>query len=477
MHRVMGGRGFAGAPEISGDVPVESAGFGGAIDIRLRREISHRRLAVSLARRFTRITALHLLDSLLLAAVMWVLATAWPVAAEVRAYIPAVILIFLLSLNAMSAYGPGEARRDRGRLFGATVLGSLILSCLAFLPPHLPFAPEFILAFGLAAFVTTAAGRKVVDLGMRQVYFRGIGLRRAIVIGSLHEVGQAIHRLRDDQSIDQYLLGHLTPEHQPDPASLGTISDLAQVVDEQDIQEVVIATILSPTTLREVTARVEPVVRGPCPLLRLHPARLEFPGLLIKRVFDIFVSAILVVLLAPLIALIAVAIKLDSPGPVFFRHQRVGIGGQRFMMWKFRSMVCDAEAREKELLHLNIYGERGTFKLKDDPRITRIGRILRRTSLDELPQLLNVVRGEMSLVGPRPALTNDIDRYEPHHFERLSVVPGITGPWQVGGRNLITDFETVIRLERQYIHNWSIWLDLKIMFRTIRVVIRGEGAY
>ena len=145
-------------------------------------------------------------------------------------------------------------------------------------------------------------------------------------------------------------------------------------------------------------------------------------------------------------------------------------------MWKFRSMYQDAEARELELAHLNIY-QGGTFKIPNDPRVTRVGRLLRRTSLDELPQLFNVLLGNMSMVGPRPALVGDIDRYEPHHFERLTVIPGITGPWQVNGRNLITDFDEIVRMERAYITGWSLWLDAKILLRTLRVVVSGEGAF
>jgi lipopolysaccharide/colanic/teichoic acid biosynthesis glycosyltransferase len=139
-------------------------------------------------------------------------------------------------------------------------------------------------------------------------------------------------------------------------------------------------------------------------------------------------------------------------------------------------MFIDAEEQEKDLSHLNIY-EGGTFKIRNDPRVTRVGRILRRTSLDELPQLFNVLIGEMSLVGPRPALVTDLERYEAHHYERLSVIPGITGAWQVGGRNLITDFETILRMDRSYIRQWSLLLDIKIMLRTLKVVITGEGAY
>jgi exopolysaccharide biosynthesis polyprenyl glycosylphosphotransferase len=196
-----------------------------------------------------------------------------------------------------------------------------------------------------------------------------------------------------------------------------------------------------------------------------------------KRTFDVVGALLALIVAAPLMLLIALVVKLDSPGPVFFRQQRVGLGGRRFTMWKFRSMTVDAEKQLGELAHLNIYGSQAAFKLANDPRVTTVGRVLRRTSLDELPQLFNVVRGDMSLVGPRPVPPTDVDRYEPHHYERLSVVPGITGPWQVNGRNLLTDFDAILQMERSYISEWSLLLDAKIMLRTIAVVLRGGGAY
>ena len=140
-------------------------------------------------------------------------------------------------------------------------------------------------------------------------------------------------------------------------------------------------------------------------------------------------------------------------------------------------MYVDSEARKQDLIGQNAYGDARLFKLPKDPRVTRVGRFLRRSSLDELPQIFNVLIGEMSLVGPRPPLPSEVDTYEPHHFERLTVVPGITGPWQVGGRNLITDFEKVVRMERAYIQSWSLLLDAKILARTVKVVISGEGAF
>ncbi|HET6232600.1 MAG TPA: sugar transferase [Longimicrobiaceae bacterium] len=467
-------------------------------DVRLRREITHRRLAVSLARRSMRVLALHVLDSAVLAAVLYALSAAWQPPVPAQPFVPAVVAIFLLSLNALSAYDSGDARRDRKRLASGVLLAVLIVACLAVFPPYVPFPREFVAALAVAAFASLAVGRKVVDLAVRQAYVRGIGLRRAVVIGSLDEVGRAIREMRDDRNIDQYVVGHLTQDDRPDPASLGTLSRLTRVLDEMNIQELVLATALSSETMSELAVAcfdrgvavyvlpsvvgnpdcwAEPLRLGDCPMLRLHPARLQLPALMIKRGVDVVLATVALVALSPVIALIALAILVDSPGPVFFRQERVGLGGRIFLIWKFRSMTADAHERQGELAHLNIYGNRGAFKLRDDPRVTRMGRFLRRTSLDELPQLFNILSGEMSLVGPRPCPPGDVDTYEPHHFDRLTVVPGLTGPWQVSGRNLITDFDTIVQMERAYITGWSLLLDLQIMLRTVKVVLRGEGAY
>jgi lipopolysaccharide/colanic/teichoic acid biosynthesis glycosyltransferase len=182
-------------------------------------------------------------------------------------------------------------------------------------------------------------------------------------------------------------------------------------------------------------------------------------------------------LLSPLLALAALAIKLDSPGPVFFRQWRIGRAGRPFQILKFRSMVPDAEARRSELAATSIYRDQRLFKIVGDPRITRLGSWLRKTSLDELPQLLNVLRGEMSLVGPRPPLPDEVALYEEHHFCRFDMKPGITGPWQVSGRNRVTDFEQVVQLESRYIRTWSIFTDLRILFQTVPVVLKMEGAH
>ncbi|MQA90705.1 MAG: exopolysaccharide biosynthesis polyprenyl glycosylphosphotransferase [Gemmatimonas sp.] len=466
-------------------------------DVRLRREITHRRLVVAMLRRFVRIVTLHLVDGGLIATVVWSLGLMNPSYVAARQYIPAIVVIFLGGLNALSSYSPGDARRDRRRLLSGVCLGVVILACLVVTPPSLPFSTSFLVTLALAAFTFLAAGRYVVDQIVRQAYKRGIGLRSAVIVGNLEEVGRAILQLREERNIDQYLVGHITPDAEPDPASLGRLSEAARILDDLDIQEVIVTASLStrevhavsylcfekgaalyvaPSVVAASELRTEVMRVGACTLVRLHPARLQLPALLVKRGFDITIAALLLVLLSPVMLVIAIAIKLNSRGPVFFRSRRVGLGGRPFYMWKFRSMFRDAIGRERELAHLNIYPN-GTFKIANDPRVTRVGRFLRRTSLDELPQLFNVIVGEMSLVGPRPSLEGDVDRFQSHHFERLSVIPGMTGPWQVSGRNLITDFDQIVKLERAYIRSWSLLLDAKILLRTLKVVVRGDGAY
>lgn len=465
-------------------------------DVRLKRELAHRHLAISIVRRFARVITLHGLDGSLLAGAIYLLGTLradW----EVQAFIPAIVAVFLLSLNALSAYSPGDARRDYRRLRSGVCLAVLSLGCLATFPPRLPFSVPFLISLGVVAFLLLTLGRLSVDQLVRQVYKRGFGLRRALMVGNLEEISAAIGELRDDRNIDQFLVGHVALPDEPDPTAIGRLPELPEILEKHGVQEVIVATSLPPKLIRWVAdscfergamlyvvpsvvtatdCRAEPLRMGGCPLLRLHPARLELPSLLLKRIFDLCLAIPLLLLLAPVMGLIALAIRMESPGPVFFPSKRVGLGGNPFTMWKFRSMYMDAEAREKDLAHLNIYAN-GTFKLANDPRVTRVGRVLRRMSMDELPQLFNVVIGNMSMVGPRPALAADLARYKPHHYERLTVIPGITGPWQVNGRNLITNFETIIRMERAYIRSWSLALDAKILLRTLKVVIRGEGAY
>ncbi len=194
-----------------------------------------------------------------------------------------------------------------------------------------------------------------------------------------------------------------------------------------------------------------------------------------KRVLDVIVaSAGLMLAVLPMLC-IALTIRLTSPGPVLFRQARVGKGGRLFTSYKFRSMYMDAEDRLEEVRHLN-QADGPIFKIRQDPRMTPVGRFLRRTSLDELPQLFNAFRGEMSIVGPRPALMTEVLAYEPWQLERLIVRPGLTGLWQVSGRSDLP-FEAMMRLDLEYIRRWSLWFDLWLLILTVPTVVSGRGAY
>lgn len=213
------------------------------------------------------------------------------------------------------------------------------------------------------------------------------------------------------------------------------------------------------------------------PLVELTLPAMRGRQLLVKRMMDVSAAFFGLLLLAPAAVLVAVAIKLDSRGSVFFAQERVGLGGHVFRLLKFRTMHDGADSMKEDVAHLNSSGDHRLFKIPNDPRVTRVGLWLRRWSIDELPQLWNVLVGDMSLVGPRPFFESDLADYSEHHFVRLGAKPGITGLWQVSGRSSVVDFEEVVRLDREYIDRWSLWLDFKILASTVPVVVRRTGAY
>jgi exopolysaccharide biosynthesis polyprenyl glycosylphosphotransferase len=211
-----------------------------------------------------------------------------------------------------------------------------------------------------------------------------------------------------------------------------------------------------------VTSEVRVITRGRCQRLT-------------KRIIDIFVSLLVLALVSPVFIAVMIAVRLSGPGPVFFVQHRCGLSGRLFRFYKFRTMVVDAEARRPALAHLNeVIG--AAFKIVHDPRITRVGAVLRKLSLDELPQLWNVLKGDMSLVGPRPPTPDEVQQYTSRQVQRLAVIPGISGMWQVSGRSSIPDFEQWIELDLRYMQTWSIWLDLWIMMKTPIAVLRMQGA-
>jgi exopolysaccharide biosynthesis polyprenyl glycosylphosphotransferase len=211
------------------------------------------------------------------------------------------------------------------------------------------------------------------------------------------------------------------------------------------------------------------------PLLKVSYPRLDSFQLALKRALDVSLSLVGLAILAPVFAVVALAVRLDSAGPAFFRQKRAGADERVFLCYKFRSMFADADLRQAEIERLN-EADGPVFKIEKDPRITRVGGFLRRWSVDELPQLWNVMRGDMSLVGPRPLPLRDFERMGEEHKKRLAVVPGMTGYWQINGRSSLS-FEEMVRLDLYYIENWSLAFDFKIILRTIGAVVRRHGAY
>ncbi len=276
---------------------------------------------------------------------------------------------------------------------------------------------------------------------------------------------------------------------------LGTLDDLPKVLENTVIDEVVFVVprawlpviekcilyceaVGVPATLStdffdlEIASGIPKQFDG-FTYLTFETSRLKDTELIVKRTVDILASLVVLILCLPLFAIISLAIRAESPGPIYFSQLRSGLNGRRFKLYKFRSMVLDAEKRLEELRNQNeMTGP--VFKMTNDPRLTRVGRILRKTSLDEFPQFLNVLKGDMSLVGPRPPIPKEVEQYEPWQRRRLSMKPGITCIWQVSGRNKI-GFEDWMKLDLQYIDRWSLWLDFKIIILTFRAVLGQTG--
>ena len=325
---------------------------------------------------------------------------------------------------------------------------------------------------------------------------------RILIVGSGRRAHLMADRLVNELDWGVSIIGFLDPEGQSagrrkSDKILGDVSQISKILRDNVVDEVIVA--VPRTMIGDVQAIVDScqeegvtlrfmgdlydfdaahihleIVKG-IPLLTFEPVAMAGNYLITKRIFDLAVAATATLVFIPLFVLVAIAIKMDSSGPVFFVQERVGLHKRRFRMVKFRSMVTDAEEKMKELEHLNeVKGP--NFKIKADPRITRIGQLLRRSSIDELPQLLNVVRGDMSLVGPRPMTPRDVERFDRGiQRKRFSARPGLTCIWQISGRSDI-EFEDWLKLDLQYIYNWSFWLDMKILAKTIPAVLKGNGA-
>jgi exopolysaccharide biosynthesis polyprenyl glycosylphosphotransferase len=325
--------------------------------------------------------------------------------------------------------------------------------------------------------------------------------RRVLIIGSGNRAKKLVETIQSSGE-EVFIVGYLDPDptwahSSVSGSTLGTIDDISVVLKREVIDEVIFAvprglistvenvahacveegvklSILA-DLFEVLVARTGLVEMGSLSLLTLEPVAQERWKLKVKRCMDFVGGLLLLIILSPLMLLIAAAIKLDSPGPVFFFQERIGLKKRRFQMIKFRSMVNDADRWQAQIEHLN-EAEGPIFKIANDPRITQVGRFLRRTSLDEFPQIFHVLSGKMSLVGPRPMSTRDVELFDRGiQRKRFSVKPGLTCIWQISGRSSLP-FSKWLELDLQYIENWSLWLDLKILLKTLPAVLKGEGA-
>lgn len=383
----------------------------------------------------------------------------------------------------------------------ASMLGTIILSFAVLFLDREHFSRSLLLLFGACTFAVVSMGEVVARWLLRLVRKKGFSYRNVLVVGtdeSAHRYISLIHRhrgwgLRPIGYLSGFCSGTLSGLG---VESLGHIDGIARVLEEHVVDEIFFA--VPPEEMRSI----EPAIRK-CEELgvKVHVAAELFPRLeskshleefcgmpvitfarvphhvgqlFAKRLIDVVASTVALIVLAPFFPIIAVAIKLESSGPVFFAQTRSGRNKRLFRLLKFRTMYHDASIKLKELQTLNeMTGP--VFKMRNDPRVTRVGRFLRKLSFDELPQFINVLKGDMSLVGPRPPIPEETTKYERWQLRRLSMKPGITCLWQVSGRNKI-GFEDWMKLDLKYIDNWSLWLDLRIMARTIPAVILARGA-
>ncbi len=427
-------------------------------------------------------------------------------------YLPFAFLLtalMLLSFRVDRVYQDWRGRRWLDQVYhiinAATKSVVVLFAATFFLDIFRPFGYSRALFLQAGLIVIPLLSLARVAQGRIEAWLRtrGIGVVRVIIVGA-GEVGRTVMRtIVARPELGYQVVGFVddNPEKgQTDIGpfkGLGSLRNLPWLIDTESVDEVIITlpwmyhrkimSVVRECERRQVSSSIVPDLfqmslsrvdvddLGGVPLIGVKEVGFGKGALLVKRAMDVVGAAAGLVLGAPLLALIAVAIRLDSPGSIIFRQTRVGAGGRRFQIYKFRSMYEGAESEVELLRDLN-EADGPLFKIQDDPRLTRVGRFLRRTSLDELPQLWNVLRGEMSLVGPRPPIPAEVAGYKAWHEKRLEVRPGMTGLWQVSGRSLLS-FDEMVLLDIYYIENWSLWLDLKILLRTVPQVLFGNGAY
>jgi exopolysaccharide biosynthesis polyprenyl glycosylphosphotransferase len=422
------------------------------------------------------------------------------------ALIPFILAVWSILLNRFGAYRSLRLTTMVDYVFAvckAVVVGLVLMFTVLFLLKIQYVSRQVVGMFAIVNVILLVGVRIGNMLYFRRALRRGDKFHQVLIIGTGNRAQRLARELREHTEWGIKIVGYLDPDPsrpgmQLDGASvLGGVDEITNVLKNHVVDEVILATprAMIPdvdriaqsceeegVTLRMMAdvfdvhvARMRLVDLGSIPLLTLEPVAQDEWTLTVKRMIDLGAAILMMPVLMPLMAIIAIAVKLDSKGPVFFVQERVGLNKRRFPMFKFRTMVVGSEAMLKEIEHLN-EAEGPIFKIKNDPRITRVGRFLRKSSLDEVPQILNIIRGEMSFVGPRPMSVRDVDLFDRGiQRKRFSVKPGITCLWQVSGRSELP-FSKWLELDLEYIKNWSLALDLKILLKTIPVVLKGTGA-
>lgn len=383
-------------------------------------------------------------------------------------------------------------------------LGGLILTTGIYFVESKGFSRGFAAYFLTLSFLFLLSARLILKAGLAMIRRRGYNCRNILVVGSNGKSREFIRLIEEHATWGLRVAGIVSAPDEEVVKSfegyknLGSIDNLSRICRITTVDEVVfcVSKELRPITEKYFTEMAEMGITfrmvldhynyskpkgeldffpGQLPILTLYSREFDPGAMFLKRCLDIMGGSVGLILMLLFLPLVACGIRIDSPGPIFFGQERVGKHGRRFRCWKFRSMHVDAELRKKELQRLNEMNG-AVFKITNDPRVTRFGRFLRRTSIDELPQFWNVLRGEMSLVGTRPPTVDELELYQNWHMKRISIKPGITGLWQVSGRNRIKDFDEIVKLDIRYIENWSIGLDLRILLKTVFEVLSLRGA-
>lgn len=415
---------------------------------------------------------------------------------EQPGFILPILAITLTTIATSGLYGERQSRRRFFNLFKSLTLAQCLLLVIAFLyqPGVFISRSAFLLAwFFSLIFVFT--GRLIAEAIITIIRHQGRISRKIFLVGSTSDTLIAKISLKLVSNKEFNIVGQLDLSVKENKARWQEILDNLceigvgevfvcswhSIPDRMDfywsLKSVGIHMRVLPVGLNIPNQVPKIEMIGGIPTIKFSPPMIIGSDFWFKRSFDLILATLVIVLASPLFLSIAILIKLDSPGPIFYQQTRVGLRGRHFKVWKFRSMRINAEQLHKTLEAKNEIKGGVLFKIKDDPRVTKVGKFLRRSSLDELPQLFNVLMGQMSLVGPRPLSLRDFQGLSEHHLVRHNVMPGITGLWQVSGRSNIIDFENAFRLDLMYINNWSLALDFIILLKTVKVVFFPEGAY